>query len=261
MNKAVLLILTGTLALLTESCSIFTNFADSSKELEENAVKPVPVQVGTSSKTNLEETEAEFADLEEEVEPVAEIAGLIPATNPDIRVRSIVRGRNDPFSIVTLNPRIEIEQEQEKQQANTKSNSRSIFVENENKNEDEDEANISLDSEANLLSPEPIAEPTLAQDVIISGLYEANGRIKLIVQAPEENTSRYVEVGQYLSNGQVLVKSIDQDNFPYPLVILEQSGIEVAKTIGGSSNDDDIASFPTTKPDGDWLSSISLNSN
>jgi len=170
---------------------------------------------------------------------VAEIAGLIPATNPDIRVRSIVRGRNDPFSIVTLNPRIEIEQEQEKQQANTKSNSRSIFVENENKNEDEDEANISLDSEANLLSPEPIAEPTLAQDVIISGLYEANGRI----------------------NGQVLVKSIDQDNFPYPLVILEQSGIEVAKTIGGSSNDDDIASFPTTKPDGDWLSSISLNSN
>ena len=97
MNKAVLLILTGTLALLTEGCSVFSNFADSQKEQEENAVKPVSVQVNTAKRAELQETETELANLEEEVEPVQEIAGLIPATNPDVRVRSIVRGRNDPF--------------------------------------------------------------------------------------------------------------------------------------------------------------------
>ena len=103
--------------------------------------------------------------------------------------------------------------------------------------------------------------------MIISGLYEANGRTKLIVQAPEENTSRYVEVGQYLSNGQVLVKSIDKNHFPTPLIILEQSGIEVAKTIGETladnddDDDEDIISLPTISPDSNWLSRVSLNSN
>ena len=255
MNKAVLLILTGTLALLTQSCSYFSDFADARKELEETAAKPIPVKANTSQQANIQETETEeeFADLEEEVEPVQEIVGLIPATNPDARVRSSVRGRNDPFSIVTLNPRIEIEQEESKQPVNTSSNR---FSQEENQS--------SKASESSLDFPEPveIAEPTLAQEVVISGLYEANGSIKLIVQAPEENTSRYVEVGQYLSNGQVLVKSIDKDYFPYPLVVLEQSGIEVTKTIGGDLEEDDgLASLPTSTPNNKWLSSSSLNSN
>lgn len=252
MNKAVLLILIGTLALLTESCSFFTKFADYRKELEEPSVKPVSVQVNTSPQANRQETESEFADLEEE-EPIQEITGLIPATNPDVRVRSSIRGRNDPFSIVSLNPRIEIEQKEESKSANA-GNRRVIEPSNQNTN---DESNL------NLPEPEPIAEPTLAQEVIISGLYEADGAIKLIVQAPEENTSRYVEVGQYLSNGQVLVKSIDKDYFPYPLVILEQSGIEVAKTIGGNLKNEgrNLASLPTKINNDNWLSSISVNSN
>ncbi len=252
MNKAVLLILIGTLALLTEGCSDFSNFADSQKELEENAVKSVSGQVNTSKQADLQETETELANLEEEVEPVQEIAGLIPATNPDVRVRSIVRGRNDPFSLVTLNPRIEIKQEKEANARNSR------FPGNGNQGNNNGESDLDF--------PESIVEPTLAQDVVISGLYEANGRIKLIVQAPEENTSRYVEVGQYLSNGQVLVKSIDKDHFPTPLIILEQSGIEVAKTIGetladNDDDDEDISSLPTISPDSNWLSSVSLNSN
>ncbi|MEO1006491.1 MAG: hypothetical protein AAFW67_11720, partial [Cyanobacteria bacterium J06638_38] len=111
--------------------------------------------------------------------------------------------------------------------------------------------------------PEPILEPSLAQEVIISGLYEANGSTKLIVQAPEEDTSRYVEVGQYLSNGQVLVKRIEQDSFDFPLIILEESGIEVAKTIGISAEDeaDDVSFVPTEIPNSTLSSSISLNSN
>ena len=228
MNKVVLLTLTGAIALLTQSCSFFKDFADARKELEEETKKPIPVQVNTNAVQTPEpeaQTEEEFADLE--AEPTEAIAGLIPATNADIRVRSVVRGRQDPFSTVTLTPKIEIEKTEEtKPVANTNRNR------NRNASNNRQQNNKSLDL--------PVAEafePTLAQDVVISGLYEAGGRTRLIVQAPEENTSRYVEVGQYLSNGQVLIKSIDRNHFPTPMVTLEQSGVEVIKTIGDSSEE------------------------
>ncbi|MBE9046610.1 hypothetical protein IQ255_19730 [Pleurocapsales cyanobacterium LEGE 10410] len=257
MKKAVLLVLTGTLALLTESCSFFSDFADSRKELEENSVQPISVQVNTAEKQAQKTEEEEiFADLEEEeAEPVQEITGLIPATNPEVRVRSSVRGRQDPFSTVTLNPRIEIETEEEivvnarQNSANTQQN-------------DFDQEGVD-DSVLDFPEP-PLFEPTLAQGVIISGLYKANGRTRLIVKAPEEDNSRYVEVGQYLSNGQVLVKSIDLDNFPTPMVILEESGIEVAKTIGETPEDgsEDLSSLPAESfSNQNWSSNISLNLN
>lgn len=243
MNKVVLLMLSGALALLTQSCSFFADFADARKELEEETAKPIPVKVNTSAAQAQkveEESEEEFSDLEEEAEAVEEIAGLIPATNPDTRVRGIVRGRQDPFSVVTLTPNITIEEEEVKQVVNNDRNTNSNRFNNRIDDDDDD----------NLLQPPSVAEvfePTLAQDVVISGLYEAGGRTRLIIQAPEEGNSRYVEVGQYLSNGQVLVKSIDSDHFPTPMVTLEQSGVEVRKTIGGSpedSKDSQVSSLP-----------------
>ena len=248
MNKAVLLILTGTLAMLANGCSLFSNFADSQEDLEENLAKPIPVQVNASQPND--EPEAEFADLEDEIEPVQEIAGLIPATNPDVRVRNSVRGRKDPFSVVTLNPRIEIEEEESKQSQNKPT---SRFSQRSNPSDNNDDSELAAD----------VPEPTLAQEVIISGLYESNGTVKLIVQAPEEDTSRYVEVGQYLSNGQILVKRIEQDNFSSPLIILEQSGIEVAKAIGEGVEDDadSISLIPANTSNDSLSSTISLSSN
>jgi hypothetical protein len=52
-----------------------------------------------------------------------------------------------------------------------------------------------------------------------------------IVKVPNE-PSRYVGVGQRLSNGQVLVKRIEVNNGGSPIVILEQYGREVARRIG-----------------------------
>ena len=256
MNKAVLLILTGMVALLTESCSYMSDFADARKEIEENTAKPIPVKVNASD-TPATETEVEleeFADLEEEAEPVQAIAGLIPATNPDVRVRNSVRGRQDPFSVVTLTPRIEIEQEEVKQEARQQNRSNPV--------------NRTQNNNTNTQLPEipgvaEVVQPTLAENVIITGVYQSNGTAKLIVQAPEEETSRYVEVGQYLSNGQVLVKSIDMNHFPTPLVILEQSGIEVAKAVGETpvdSEENTISSLPLENSSNKTLvSNISLN--
>jgi hypothetical protein len=108
-----------------------------------------------------------------------------------------------------------------------------------------------------------IYEPTVAKNVMISGLYEANGQTKLIIQESEENTSRYVDIGEYIANGQVLVKSVDKSHLPTPLVILEESGVEVSKSIGevpeGDSNGN-VSSLPIANPkDEVRLSNASLN--
>ena len=249
MNKFVLLVLIGSLAFVTEGCSYFSEFNDARKELEEETAKPIPVRVNTAQ-TEPESTEDVFADLEEseEVEALPEIAGLIPATDPEDRVRSSVRGRNDPFSILTLNPQIKIDEEK-----------RQSLIKSQNRSDKASRLRNNDNSLSDLPVPEAVFEPTLAQDVIVTGLYEADGRTRIIVQAPEESSSRYIEVGQYLSNGQVLVKRIDRNNFPGPIIILEQSGVEVAKTIGSDlSEDDSISSLPPTAPSNNWNTAISL---
>ena len=54
----------------------------------------------------------------------------------------------------------------------------------------------------------------------------------MIVKVPNEPTSRYVKIGQRLSNGQVLVKRVDLKQGADPIVILEENGVEVAKAVG-----------------------------
>ena len=172
------------------SCSFFNNFSDARKELEENTAKPIPANVDAANNQNQEANlaEEEFADLEDETEPTQAIAGLIPATNPDVRVRTIARGRQDPFSIVNLTPRIEIEQPEveavNRPTENRSSQNNSSRAEQRQPSQGTNSQDVSKPSETK------VPEPTLAQKVIVSGLYEANDRVKLIVQAPEESTSR-----------------------------------------------------------------------
>ena len=221
MNRTVLLVLIGTLATLTNGCSYISKFTEARKEIEE--LKPISVQVETAGEQK-PEPELEVSDTEEkaesqEVEPAPEV-GLIAATDPNVRARLAERGRNDPFSVISIPSTIEVEKEEEEV----------VAIANPEP--------IRRNSVPDLPELPPI-DPTLAQDVQILGLYESpNGTTKLIVQAPEENSSRYVEVGQYLSNGEVLVKSIDRGHYPYPQVILEQSGIEVYKEIGEEKAED-----------------------
>ena len=246
MNKAVLLFLIGTLAMLTNGCSYISEFIEARKEIEQQEVKPISVQVKTAGDKQESESEAEvFADLEEseeleQVEPAPQV-GLIAATNPDVRARLAARGRNDPFSVISIPSKIEVEPEEEPEDIvainrNNRPDRTPRLIEEPEPVRRNSEP-IPSNFEPNLPELPPI-EPTLAQNVQILGLYEPPlGTTKLIVQAPEESNSRYVEVGQYLSNGEVLVKSIDRYSSPYPQVILEQSGIEVYKEIGEEPNE------------------------
>lgn len=80
----------------------------------------------------------------------------------------------------------------------------------------------------------PIPQPTLARQVEVTGVVKIGGTVQAIVKAPNEPTSRYVGVGQRLSNGQILVKRIELNPGSEPVVILEENGIEVPVMVGSS---------------------------
>lgn len=261
MNKVVLLTLIGTLALTTGGCSFFSSFADTQEKLREETSQSNPLKTD-STQAQLETTDEDFADLELaklETEKLPEIAGLIPATDPDARVRSSIRGRNDPFSVVALNPRLKMKEDANKLK---KEPAKSSTIANQNNYGRYTQARPDPSYTTPEVSAPPEAfEPTLANDVVVSGMYEANGKIRLIVKAPEETSSRYVEVGQYLSNGQVLVKRVDRNRYSNPKVILEQSGMEVAKTIGEDVADGESISSLPPAPSPDWGTAISLRAS
>jgi Tfp pilus assembly protein PilP len=76
----------------------------------------------------------------------------------------------------------------------------------------------------------PPAQPSLAETIEISGILETTNHISVLVQVPNEATSRYVNVGDYIANGRVLVKRVEMGL--EPIVVLEQDGREVIRSIG-----------------------------
>lgn len=81
-----------------------------------------------------------------------------------------------------------------------------------------------------------LPEPTLARMVQVSGILDVDGaEPRAILKAPNEPTSRYVSPGERLSNGLILVKRIEISGPGGPVVVLEESGVEVIRRIGESS--------------------------
>jgi len=85
-----------------------------------------------------------------------------------------------------------------------------------------------------------LPEPTQARGIQVTGVVEVGGVPMAIVKVPNE-PARYVREGQRIANGQVLVKRIEMNQGPEPVVILEQYGIEVARGVGEA---------PATSPGG-----------
>lgn len=76
-----------------------------------------------------------------------------------------------------------------------------------------------------------LPEPTQARGVEVTGVAEIGGTPMAIIKVPGE-PARYVREGQRIADGQVLVKRIEMNQGPTPVVILEQYGVEVAKAVG-----------------------------
>ncbi|MBW4575896.1 MAG: hypothetical protein KME08_11495, partial [Aphanothece sp. CMT-3BRIN-NPC111] len=98
--------------------------------------------------------------------------------------------------------------------------------------------------------PEPLKlpEPDLARRVEVTGVIQVGDAIHAIVKAPDETTSRQVQPGEMLSNGQVLVKRIEVNQGLSPVVVLEQYGVEVDKRVGDKPPATTTVGEPTPQP-------------
>lgn len=80
-----------------------------------------------------------------------------------------------------------------------------------------------------------LPEPTVvASQVQITGVASVDGKTYAIVKAPNEPTSRYVQVGDRIANGTVLVKRIENRSGSAPVVVLEERGEEIALPVGAN---------------------------
>lgn len=80
--------------------------------------------------------------------------------------------------------------------------------------------------------PPPPPDTTIADGIEVSGVVQVGHEKQIIVKVPTEPTSRYVKIGQRLANGKVLVKRVDLKIGADPVVIFEQSGVEISKEVG-----------------------------
>ncbi len=254
MNKTLLLVLTGTLAFSAEGCSYMSEFVEKRKEIENSPT------ISTTVKASASQQEAESSESQEEsidseqaeaVKRTQNVAKLIPSTDPSLRIKNSIRGRQDPFAIISVKPTVEIKEEPKAVRKNTIQNRpqpRRELPPSRVRRPRE------INSTPTIETMETTPKANLAENVLITGLVQFGDRLKIILQAPEETSSRYVEVGQYVSNGQVLVKRIDPSS-PTPIVVLEQDGIEVTKVVGQTKEEttEEKASISSSLPLS-WLS-------
>ncbi|WP_373541159.1 hypothetical protein [Chamaesiphon sp.] len=81
-------------------------------------------------------------------------------------------------------------------------------------------------------SEQVAAKPLQAMAIEVSGIIEVGGKTQVIVKLPNESSSRYIDLGDRLANGTVLVKRVDERESLSPTVILEEVGVEVSRKIG-----------------------------
>lgn len=77
----------------------------------------------------------------------------------------------------------------------------------------------------------PPSRTSLAESVQVSGVVQVAGRWSVIVRESTASSSRYVAVGEYVENGKVLVKKIVAPHSTEPVVVLQQDGVEIRKSL------------------------------
>jgi hypothetical protein len=80
----------------------------------------------------------------------------------------------------------------------------------------------------------PTSRTSLADAVEITGVVQVGGKVTAIVQSPNESTARYVQAGEYLANGSVLLKRIIMSKNGEPTIVLQQNGMEILKSVGST---------------------------
>ncbi|OKH18176.1 hypothetical protein [[Limnothrix rosea] IAM M-220] len=205
---------------------------------------------------------APTAEAEDEGQPSDILTGIslnpvfIPSTDPDARRNATAEGRTDPFADIAFSPTVVFAPEPPPEPVTPPQNVPSVprvtpqpapAPTNSNANASGNVGNgnnnaslVSLGADPTgssvsstldfspVLPAAPIAQ--LAEETQVTGIIQLNGVDNIMVKAPNEEFSRYVQVGDFIADGQVKVKRVDFRRNS-PVVVLEQLGIEVYKEI------------------------------
>lgn len=179
----------------------------------------------------------EFGDpVVEGSNPVGNVPlDLIASTDPEERIRVVQRDRPDPFDILRTTPTLEIPEEVLNPPTPPTPPSATPGGSNtpDNPSTTPGEGVELAPIPDRPVAPPPPPQPETARAVTVTGVVQIGSVPYAIVDAPNEPHDRYVRSGQFLSNGQVLVKRIDMASGVLdPVVILEEFGIEVARQVG-----------------------------
>jgi hypothetical protein len=176
---------------------------------------------------------------------------LISSTNPDQRLRSIQSARPDPFALLPAAPSVTITRDSQTSGSGQSPSSTGSGISGQGlpvrNSSGSGSSGRPSGTQAMLPQSIPILpdiprlprslpaalppQPELARAVNVSGVVQIGSAVYAIVDAPSEPSSRYVQVGQRLSNGEILVRRIDF-NGSDSSVILEQAGMQVVRRVG-----------------------------
>lgn len=172
--------------------------------------------------------------------PAAAKVVLTRPTNPDERLRVVKSGRSDPFAAIvprvfpnTSSPQPESSngRGQESSPRINVSSPKSVTLPQPSSSKSPKPSVSSGNPPDKIMLPE-LPKPEVAQGVEVTGVVNLGNQPRAIIKAPGEKTTRTVSAGEYIANGQVLVKSIMLSNPAAPIVVLEQSGMEVRIGVG-----------------------------
>ena len=272
MQKISLMPFLGAIALLMGSCSLLPfNDAEETQGTSEQTPTDSKASPSASKKS---QPPSEQPSAQQKPQPPQKVAGLKKSANPDEILQDLedrgdlsTQEQEDPFSLFSVPPKskklappppLSPEPSQkkptpspppspepsQKKPASSESPKRS------------DEGGLPGGDYGPKLTPEPPDpfEPELAKAVEVTGVVEVADVAYAIVKPPNEESSRYVQVGLYLSEQrQVLFKRIERNQDAALTVVLEQEGMEVSKQVGSGlgiaqSESSSTVSIPISLP-------------
>lgn len=225
---------TGMLTLWLGGCALFSGGSDTAIEpAPDTTVETIEPAPGATATQPFSEPPV----VDGQTSPTGTLPpDLIGSTDSDQRVQGIQRNRPDPFALLPTSPVVQTPPVAQAPTNAPQPGSRLPNVPGSGAGSGQPSRPGSLAPIPSLVpqrpAPPPRPQAELARLVKVTGVVQIGSTTHAIVSAPNEPTSRYVRVGQRLSNGQILVKRIEVNAGSEPIVVLEQNGIEVVRAVG-----------------------------
>jgi hypothetical protein len=200
----------------------------------------------------------------DQIKPMPEVdmaaLGLIPPVTPSQRRSEIMAGRNNPFALIPIQATLRQPDQigglsegststaGEASGSSTTQGTSTQAGDGTTSNQANTKGGSTSTSNLTAIAPPAFEPPPLypndARAVVVSGIVQIEQKDFAIVKAPGETVARHVTVGDRLSDGQVIVKSINTSQGS-PGVVLEQYDQSVVRPVGAPA----LPPLPETKAD------------